>query len=240
MSAATFEENGKVGYVRVISPSRRPYKTKDGWVGVLPYTQRNWTKILAEIGRSDVAELEWFKDATQRSAPRRRALRDPGRRPDVAHDGGMARNVRAPGHPVPAGAAAERPACATRTCDDVGFFATNFAGPPPVRRTLRQAVNVENVDDRAGPAAAAAGRRYGGRAARGRLQRGGDCGGAGDEQSLALSPSCVPEAERPGPRAGALSQGEAIRDRYPSRLGAPLAIRTRIKGQRPRALRAWT
>ena len=67
MSAATFEENGKVGYVRVISPSRRPYKTKDGWVGVLPYTQRNWTKILAEIGRPDVAEFDWFKNATERS-----------------------------------------------------------------------------------------------------------------------------------------------------------------------------
>ena len=67
MSAATFEENGKVGYVRVISPSRRPYKTKDGWVGVLPYTQRNWTKILHEIGRADVAEFEWFKNATERS-----------------------------------------------------------------------------------------------------------------------------------------------------------------------------
>jgi crotonobetainyl-CoA:carnitine CoA-transferase CaiB-like acyl-CoA transferase len=68
MSAATFEENGKVGYVRVISPSRRPYKTKDGWVGVLPYSLRNWTKILSEIDRADVCELEWFKDPTQRSA----------------------------------------------------------------------------------------------------------------------------------------------------------------------------
>ena len=45
----TFEEDGKVGCVRVLSPSRRPYKTSDGWVGVLPYTQRNWTKILVEI-----------------------------------------------------------------------------------------------------------------------------------------------------------------------------------------------
>ena len=29
---------------------------------------------------------------------------------------------------------------------DVGFFATNFAGETPVTRTLRQAVNVENVE----------------------------------------------------------------------------------------------
>jgi crotonobetainyl-CoA:carnitine CoA-transferase CaiB-like acyl-CoA transferase len=145
MSAATFEENGKVGYVRVISPSRRPYKTKDGWVGVLPYTERNWTKILAEIGRADVADLDWFKDATKRSArvdelyeilagvltsrstaewlatfERLDIPSQPVRLPnDLMHDPHLA---------------------------DVGFFATNFAGPSPVRRTLRQAVNVENVE----------------------------------------------------------------------------------------------
>src|SRR5262249_45305562 len=67
MGAATFANDGKVGYVRVLSPGRRPYKTKDGWVGVLPYSQRNWAKILAEIGRSDVAGLDWFMNATERS-----------------------------------------------------------------------------------------------------------------------------------------------------------------------------
>ena len=67
LGAATFEDGGKVGYVRVLSPGRRPYKTKDGWVGVLPYTERNWTKILTEIGRAEVAELAWFKNATERS-----------------------------------------------------------------------------------------------------------------------------------------------------------------------------
>ena len=68
LGGATFEEDGKVGYIRVISPSRRPYKTKDGWVAVLPYTERNWTKVLAEIGRADVAEHAWFKNATERSS----------------------------------------------------------------------------------------------------------------------------------------------------------------------------
>ncbi len=145
MSAATFEENGKVGYVRVISPSRRPYKTKDGWVGVLPYTQRNWTKILAEIGRSDVAELDWFKDATQRSA-----------RVDELYDilaGALISRTTAewlatferldiPSQPV------RLPNDLLRDphLGDVGFFATNFASATPVKRTLRQAVNVENVE----------------------------------------------------------------------------------------------
>jgi len=144
MSAATFEENGKVGYVRVISPSRRPYKTKDGWVGVLPYTQRNWTKILSEIGRSDVAELGWFKDPTQRSA-----------RVDELYEilaGALTSRTTAewlaiferldiPSQPV----RLPNDLLNDPHLQDVGFFTTNFAGETPVKRTLRQAVNVENV-----------------------------------------------------------------------------------------------
>jgi crotonobetainyl-CoA:carnitine CoA-transferase CaiB-like acyl-CoA transferase len=145
MSSATFDENGKVGYVRVISPSRRPYKTRDGWVGVLPYTQRNWTKILSEIGRADVAEFDWFKDATQRSA-----------RVDELYEilaGALTSRTTAewlvtferldiPSQPV------RLPNDLMRDphLDDVGFFTTNFAAATPVKRTLRQAVNVEDVE----------------------------------------------------------------------------------------------
>ncbi len=144
MSAATFEDNGKVGYVRVISPSRRPYKTKDGWVGVLPYTQRNWTKILAEIGRADVAEFEWFKDPTQRSA-----------RVDELYEilaGALTSHTTAewlatferldiPSQPV----RVPNDLMQDPHLNDVGFFATNFSGATPMKRSLRQAVNVEDV-----------------------------------------------------------------------------------------------
>jgi crotonobetainyl-CoA:carnitine CoA-transferase CaiB-like acyl-CoA transferase len=145
MGAATFEENGKVGYVRVLSPGRRPYRTRDGWVGVLPYSERNWTKILVEIGRPEVAELDWFRNATERS-----------RRVDELYD-------------ILAGALPERtsaewlavfesldiPHAPVRTPQDllgdphladVGFFACNFNAETPVKRTLRQAVNVERVE----------------------------------------------------------------------------------------------
>ena len=145
MSAATFEDQGKVGYVRVISPSRRPYKTKDGWVGVLPYTQRNWTKILAEIGRADVAEFDWFKNATERS-----------RRVDELYDIlavalvnrttaewlAIFERLDIPSQPV----RLPNDLLHDPHLHDVGFFATNFAGATPVTRTLRQAVNVENVE----------------------------------------------------------------------------------------------
>jgi len=145
MSAATFEEDGKVGYVRVISPSRRPYKTKDGWVGVLPYTQRNWTKILHEIGRADVAEFEWFKNATERS-----------RRVDELYDIlAVALVDRTTAEWLAVFERLDIPSQPVRLpndlindphLNDVGFFKTNFAGDTPVMRTLRQAVNVEAVE----------------------------------------------------------------------------------------------
>ena len=144
LSYATFEEAGKVGYVRVLSPGRRPYRTRDGWVGVLPYTERNWTKILLEIGRPDVAALAWFKDATERSkrvdelyAILAEAL--PARttaewlvifeRLDIPHA-----PVRTP-----------QELLSDPHLADVGFFETRFASETPVKRTLRQAVNVEEV-----------------------------------------------------------------------------------------------
>ncbi len=145
MSAATFEENGKVGYVRVISPSRRPYKTKDGWVGVLPYTQRNWTKILHEIGRADVAEFDWFKNATERS-----------RRVDELYDIlAVALVDRSTAEWLAIFERLDIPSQPVRLpndlindphLNDVGFFKTNFTGHTPVMRTLRQAVNVEAVE----------------------------------------------------------------------------------------------
>jgi crotonobetainyl-CoA:carnitine CoA-transferase CaiB-like acyl-CoA transferase len=145
MSAATFEENGKVGYVRVISPSRRPYKTKDGWVGVLPYSLRNWTKILSEIDRADVCELEWFKDPTQRSARVDElyeilAAAMPAR--TTADWLATFERLDIPSQPV------RLPNDLMRDphLNDVDFFKPNFSQPTPIRRTLRQAVNVEGVD----------------------------------------------------------------------------------------------
>jgi crotonobetainyl-CoA:carnitine CoA-transferase CaiB-like acyl-CoA transferase len=145
MSAATFEENGKVGYVRVISPSRRPHKTKDGWVGVLPYSERNWTKILNEIGRGDVAELDWFKNPTERS-----------RRVDELYEilaAAMVHRTSAewlatferldiPSQPV----RLPNDLMNDPHLNDVGLFEPNFAVETPVMRNLRQAVNVEAVE----------------------------------------------------------------------------------------------
>ena len=145
MSSATFEEGGKVGYVRVISPSRRPYKTKDGWVGVLPYSQRNWTKILAEIDRADVCEFDWFKDPTQRSA----------RVDELYEILAAAMPARTTADWLVTFERLDIPSQPVRLPDDlmtdphlndVDFFKPNFSRPTPIHRALRQAVTVDGVD----------------------------------------------------------------------------------------------
>lgn len=68
LSGATFAQDGSVGYPRVLSPDRRPFRTADGWIAILPYTDRQWRAFLAEAGREDVAAEPWFEDARIRQS----------------------------------------------------------------------------------------------------------------------------------------------------------------------------
>lgn len=68
LAGATFAADGAVGYPRLLSPDRRPFRTADGWIAVLPYTERQWRAFLAEIGREDVAAQDWFADPRRRQA----------------------------------------------------------------------------------------------------------------------------------------------------------------------------
>jgi crotonobetainyl-CoA:carnitine CoA-transferase CaiB-like acyl-CoA transferase len=42
---------GPWGYSRVTSPDRRPYRTKDGHIGLLPYSDKQWDDFFAAAGR---------------------------------------------------------------------------------------------------------------------------------------------------------------------------------------------
>ena len=68
LAGATFAADGAVGYPRILSPDRRPFRTADGWIAVLPYTERQWRAFLDEIGRADVAREPWFDDPRERAA----------------------------------------------------------------------------------------------------------------------------------------------------------------------------
>ncbi len=68
LAGATFSAEGDIGYPRILSAHRRPHRTRDGWIAVLPYTADQWRRFLAEIGRSEICAEPWFADASTRQA----------------------------------------------------------------------------------------------------------------------------------------------------------------------------
>ncbi|MEM7060359.1 MAG: CoA transferase [Pseudomonadota bacterium] len=60
-------EIGPPGYVRLLNKYRRPYSTKDGFIAVLPYNDKQWQAMLPLIGREDVLQEDWFQSVTSRS-----------------------------------------------------------------------------------------------------------------------------------------------------------------------------
>ena len=145
LGAATFEEDGKVGYVRVLSPGRRPYKTKDGWVGVLPYTRAQLDQDPRRDRPPRGGRARLVQERHRAQPPRRRALRDPGRAP-------CPRAPRRSGSPSSSASTSRMRRCARRRTCWATRTSTTWASSPatspattPVKRTLRQAVNVEDV-----------------------------------------------------------------------------------------------
>jgi crotonobetainyl-CoA:carnitine CoA-transferase CaiB-like acyl-CoA transferase len=63
----TFEPPlGEAGYTRLMSHHRKPYKTKDGYIAVLPYMNDHWRVFCEKAGREDLIEDERFKDLSSR------------------------------------------------------------------------------------------------------------------------------------------------------------------------------
>ncbi len=56
---------GQWGYSRVVNPNRKPFATKDGHIGLLPYNDRQWRAFFGAAGRLDLAEDPRF--ATQKA-----------------------------------------------------------------------------------------------------------------------------------------------------------------------------
>ena len=57
---------GPVGYPRLMSSFRRPFMTADGWMCLLPYTDKNWMDFFTFIGHPEFADDERFNDANSR------------------------------------------------------------------------------------------------------------------------------------------------------------------------------
>ncbi|MBV1883205.1 MAG: CoA transferase [Pseudomonadales bacterium] len=57
----------EMGYPRVYNKYRRPYKTKDGYLGVLPNTQKHWSDFFGIIGMPELRDDPRFIDFAQRT-----------------------------------------------------------------------------------------------------------------------------------------------------------------------------
>jgi crotonobetainyl-CoA:carnitine CoA-transferase CaiB-like acyl-CoA transferase len=58
---------GPLGYSRVLAPWRRPYKTKDGHICMLAYTDAQWRKFWTAVGRPQLSEDARFDTFASRS-----------------------------------------------------------------------------------------------------------------------------------------------------------------------------
>ncbi len=56
------------GYTRTLSKHRRPFRTRDGYIGVLPYSDRQWRSLFAMAGRAEMMEDARFHDMASRHA----------------------------------------------------------------------------------------------------------------------------------------------------------------------------
>ncbi len=50
--------SGPPGHLRILTPERRPQRTTDGWVNVLPYTAEHYRTLFNEGGRQDLVDDE--------------------------------------------------------------------------------------------------------------------------------------------------------------------------------------
>lgn len=73
---------GDPGYARVVSPRRKPFRTGDGYMCILPYSDRNWRDFFDFVGRPEmksdarffplverVAHLETLYEIIEQEAP---------------------------------------------------------------------------------------------------------------------------------------------------------------------------
>ena len=63
----TFPGDGKFGYTRSINPRRRPYPTKDGYIAIVPYIDRQWERFFEIGGRPGVFQDPRFSTYEERT-----------------------------------------------------------------------------------------------------------------------------------------------------------------------------
>jgi len=60
-------KHGQAGYPRILTQLRKPHQTKNGYLCVVPYTDKNWRDLFELGGRPELAKDERYATATGRS-----------------------------------------------------------------------------------------------------------------------------------------------------------------------------
>ena len=60
-------DDGALGYVRMLAPNRRPFRTRDGYVCMLAYTDRHWKSFFALAGRPEMSKDPRFATISDRT-----------------------------------------------------------------------------------------------------------------------------------------------------------------------------
>jgi len=58
---------GELGYQRLMSAHRRPFRTRDGFMAIMPYSTRQWVRFLELVQAHELATAAWVNDAAARS-----------------------------------------------------------------------------------------------------------------------------------------------------------------------------
>lgn len=68
MGGATFDQPGQdMAYGRAISPYRKPFRTADGFIGLLPYTSAQWQRFFELANQPEVMQDPKFASAQERA-----------------------------------------------------------------------------------------------------------------------------------------------------------------------------
>jgi crotonobetainyl-CoA:carnitine CoA-transferase CaiB-like acyl-CoA transferase len=59
----------KAGYNRILNPFRRPHRTKDGYVAMLPYSDQSWSDLYHAVGHEHELSDPWFQERLQNPRP---------------------------------------------------------------------------------------------------------------------------------------------------------------------------
>lgn len=58
---------GPAGYTRLLNAFRRPFRTRDGYMSVVPYTDAQWVRFFALVGKPEMAQDPRYDSLTSRS-----------------------------------------------------------------------------------------------------------------------------------------------------------------------------